>query len=164
MAHGKLGRNRIRAENHARSDGQKESCGLPRLGNLQNEERRQMERNHMHAGEIRRVLGHRRKPNRRIRSNTICSTDGSREEGFLKTKFKEMLDSEKTPYRHQLDAAELLLQGKSVVLRAPCGSGKSEAVLVPFLLEIEKEGTMLPHHLIYSLPMRVLTENLAKRV
>lgn len=108
-----------------------------------------------------------KKQNRRIRSNTVCSTDRSWEEvgmeGFLKTKFKEILGPEKTPYKHQLDAAELLLQGKSVVLRAPCGSGKSEAVLVPFLFETEKEGTMLPHHLIYSLPMRVLTENLAKR-
>lgn len=86
------------------------------------------------------------------------------EEGFLKTKFKEMLGHKKTPYKHQLNAAEALILGKSVVLRAPCGSGKSEAVLVPFLFGTEKHDEMLPCHLIYSLPMRVLTENLAKRV
>lgn len=78
--------------------------------------------------------------------------------------FKEFLGSDRTPYRHQLDTAESLLSGKSVILRAPCGSGKSEAVLVPFLLEAQKENAILPKHMIYSLPMRVLTESLAQRV
>jgi len=86
------------------------------------------------------------------------------EETFLENRFKEIIGPEKTPYRHQLAAAKALIQGKSIILRAPCGSGKSESVLAPFLMEISNENAALPHHMIYSLPMRVLTENLAKRV
>jgi CRISPR-associated endonuclease/helicase Cas3 len=78
--------------------------------------------------------------------------------------FREMLGPERAPYRHQLETAKSLLEGKSVVLRAPCGSGKSEAVLVPFLQGVKEKNERLPQHLIYSLPMRVLTENLAQRV
>lgn len=78
--------------------------------------------------------------------------------------FREMLGPERAPYRHQLETAKSLLEGKSVVLRAPCGSGKSEAALVPFLQGIKEKNERLPQHLIYSLPMRVLTENLAQRV
>jgi len=83
------------------------------------------------------------------------------DENYLKRKFKERTGFD--PYKHQIETMKLLLQGKSVVLRAPCGTGKTEAVLIPFLLQIQEEGWILPHHLIYSLPMRVLTESLAER-
>jgi CRISPR-associated endonuclease/helicase Cas3 len=83
------------------------------------------------------------------------------DESYLKKKFNEKIGSD--PYKHQIEAMKLLMQGKSVVLRAPCGTGKTEAVLIPFILQILEEGQILPHHLIYSLPMRVLTESLAER-
>ena len=35
------------------------------------------------------------------------------------------------PYDYQLRVAEALLEGKNVILRAPTGSGKTEAALAP---------------------------------
>ena len=65
------------------------------------------------------------------------------------------------PYKHQLAAAEKILEGKSVVIRAPCGSGKTEACFVPFLLAEKSE---FPNRLVYSLPTRALVEDIAERL
>ncbi len=65
------------------------------------------------------------------------------------------------PYKHQLAAAEKILEGKSVVIRAPCGSGKTEACFVPFLLAEKSE---FPNRLIYSLPTRALVEDITDRL
>jgi CRISPR/Cas system-associated endonuclease/helicase Cas3 len=40
--------------------------------------------------------------------------------------FRVVLDG-KAPYSHQLKTVENIARGNSVVLRAPCGSGKTEA-------------------------------------
>lgn len=66
------------------------------------------------------------------------------------------------PYPHQEQVAGLLLQGKSVLLRAPTGSGKTEAICAPFLHCLDHGGP-LAHRLIYSLPMRVLATSLRNR-
>lgn len=63
------------------------------------------------------------------------------------------------PYTHQKRCEKLISDGSSVVLRAPTGSGKSEAVFIPFLLHRDT----LPFHMIYSLPMRTLVEDIAER-
>lgn len=63
------------------------------------------------------------------------------------------------PYGHQRECERLISEGCSVVLRAPTGSGKSEAVFVPFLLHRD----VLPFHMVYSLPMRTLVEDIAER-
>ncbi|MBS7251021.1 MAG: CRISPR-associated helicase Cas3' [Candidatus Freyarchaeota archaeon] len=63
------------------------------------------------------------------------------------------------PYSHQRECEKLLSDGCSFVLRAPTGSGKSEAVFIPFLLHRDA----LPLHMIYSLPMRTLVEDIAER-
>ena len=65
------------------------------------------------------------------------------------------------PYKHQLAAAEKILEGKSVVIRAPCGSGKTEACFVPFLLAEKSE---FPNRLVYSLPTRALVEDITDRL
>jgi len=39
----------------------------------------------------------------------------------------------KAPYKHQQDTWKALASGQSVVLRAPMGLGKTEAVSVPLL-------------------------------
>lgn len=65
------------------------------------------------------------------------------------------------PYKHQRVTAEALLKGNSVLMRAPCGSGKTEACVLPFLLERSKG---LPSRLIYSLPTRALTDDIAERI
>lgn len=63
-------------------------------------------------------------------------------------------------YPHQQETIEYLSQGKSVVLRAPTGSGKSEAVIIPFL---ECLNENLPSQMIYSLPVRTLVDDLSER-
>jgi CRISPR-associated endonuclease/helicase Cas3 len=64
------------------------------------------------------------------------------------------------PYPHQLETARNLTEGRSVVLRAPCGSGKTEACYVSLLLG----RNSLPNRLIYSLPTRALVEEIAERI
>lgn len=64
------------------------------------------------------------------------------------------------PYAHQTAAYEALAQGRSIVLRAPTGSGKTEAVSVPFFA---LRGRTLPSRLLYVLPTRSLVEQTAER-
>jgi CRISPR-associated endonuclease/helicase Cas3 len=64
------------------------------------------------------------------------------------------------PAPHQIECAEHLARGRSVILRAPTGSGKSEAVWLPFLLQ---RGNSLPYRMIHVLPMRALASQLAER-
>lgn len=65
------------------------------------------------------------------------------------------------PYPHQLETAKKLLEGKSVVLRAPCGSGKTESCYVSLLLG---RNSSLPNRLIYSLPTRALVDDVSDRI
>jgi len=78
----------------------------------------------------------------------------------IKEVFEVILGKDK-PYPHQLETAENLLNGKSVVLRAPCGSGKTEACYVSLLLG---KGQYLPNRLVYSLPTRALVEDVSDRI
>jgi len=73
--------------------------------------------------------------------------------------FTKVLDGG-TPYPHQKETAKALFEGKSVVLRAPCGSGKTEACYVSLILGREN----LPNRLIYSLPTRALADEIASRI
>ncbi|MGQ9680615.1 MAG: CRISPR-associated helicase Cas3' [Candidatus Bathyarchaeia archaeon] len=68
---------------------------------------------------------------------------------------------DREPYKHQIKASDILLEGEPVVIRAPCGSGKTEACIYPFLLD---QCKVLPSRLIYSLPTRALVEDIARRV
>ena len=69
------------------------------------------------------------------------------------------------PYEFQEKVMRAVLNNKSVILRAPTGSGKSEAILIPFLYLAHKNltGKNFPAQMIYSLPIRILVENLGKR-
>lgn len=64
------------------------------------------------------------------------------------------------PYTFQLKAMESLIEGSSLIVRAPTGSGKSEMVLIPFIFEINEN---LPSQMIYSLPNRTLVESIGER-
>jgi len=66
----------------------------------------------------------------------------------------------KALYPHQKKTMDYLLCGKSIILRAPTGSGKSEAVIIPFLIGMNQS---LPSQIIYSLPVRTLVNDLAER-
>ena len=78
----------------------------------------------------------------------------------LKEVFYKILDG-KEPYPHQLRTAENLVNGKSVILRAPCGSGKTEPAYVPILLGLK---SMSSCRLVYSLPTRALVEDVTERI
>ncbi len=68
------------------------------------------------------------------------------------------LDFELAP--HQRRCAELIAQGKSFILRSPTGSGKSEAIWLPFLTY---RGESVPGRMIHVLPMRALANQLKER-
>jgi len=59
------------------------------------------------------------------------------------------------PYPFQRRVAELLLDGRNVILQAPTGAGKTLAAMLPFLEAIE-HGREFPHKCLYAVPMRVL--------
>lgn len=65
------------------------------------------------------------------------------------------------PVRHQQEAWDLLSQGKSIIIRAPTGSGKTEAVVLPYL---KYGGINLPGRLIYALPLRSLAKQVSDRL
>jgi len=65
------------------------------------------------------------------------------------------------PAPHQMACAEALGKCKPVILCAPTGSGKSEAVWIPFLA---LRGRELPHRMIHVLPLRSLANQLARRL
>jgi CRISPR-associated endonuclease/helicase Cas3 len=76
----------------------------------------------------------------------------------IKSTFEDFLQNK--PYKHQLEAAKYILNGESIVIKAPCGSGKTEACYIPFLMGSET----LPARLVYSLPTRALVEDIAGRI
>jgi CRISPR-associated endonuclease/helicase Cas3 len=69
-----------------------------------------------------------------------------------------------TVYSHQIEIANALKSKKSILLRAPTGSGKTEAVLIPFLVQFLENNFYIAPRLIYVLPMRVLVNNVAQRI
>jgi CRISPR-associated endonuclease/helicase Cas3 len=66
-----------------------------------------------------------------------------------------------TPASHQERAWDALSQGRPIILRAPTGSGKTEAVALPFLA---LGGQQLPPRLIYALPLRSLANQIMGRI
>lgn len=61
------------------------------------------------------------------------------------------------PFEFQTRVADALLAGKSVILQAPTGAGKTAAALLPFIHAIQHlPADQFPRQCIYSVPMRVL--------
>ena len=60
-------------------------------------------------------------------------------------------------YPYQQRVKSLIQEGKSVVLQAPTGAGKTRAALAPYIESyFSDEPDRLPRKCIYSVPMRVL--------
>lgn len=60
-------------------------------------------------------------------------------------------------YEYQKQVKELLLQGKSVLLQAPTGAGKTRAALAPFVEAFfDYPPDAFPHQCLYAVPTRVL--------
>lgn len=71
----------------------------------------------------------------------------------------------KTPYEHQKGMWEEIHKNNSpLLLRAPTGSGKTEAVLAPYLSQFIENNFNIAPRLIYVLPMRVLVDTIAERI
>ncbi|MGC9046330.1 MAG: DEAD/DEAH box helicase, partial [Thermodesulfovibrio sp.] len=69
------------------------------------------------------------------------------------------------PYEFQIKVSEEIYQGNLPILfKAPAGSGKTEAVLVPFLSQFINNKFEIAPCMIYVLPMRVLVNSIAERI
>ncbi len=67
------------------------------------------------------------------------------------------MSDEFKPYDYQIRVADILLSGKSVILQAPTGAGKTAAALLPFIHAIQHlPASQFPRQCVYSVPMRVL--------
>jgi CRISPR-associated endonuclease/helicase Cas3 len=60
------------------------------------------------------------------------------------------------PYPFQIRVFKLLMNGRSVILQAPTGSGKTRAALMPFQQNLGQRGDALPFTCRYAVPLRVL--------
>ena len=65
-----------------------------------------------------------------------------------------------SPYDYQIKVAELLQQGKNVILTVPTGAGKTWASIMPFLYLRQNGNLDFPQKLIYSLPLRTLANSI----
>jgi len=69
------------------------------------------------------------------------------------------------PYEFQNDIIEKLYNGFfPILIKAPTGSGKTEAVLAPYLFQFINNKFHIAPRLIYVLPMRVLVNSIAGRI
>lgn len=68
----------------------------------------------------------------------------------------------KTPYPYQLRVAERLLAGRNMLASAPCGAGKTEAALLPFLFA-QRHGIPFADRLIYAVAPDTLFAELVAR-
>ena len=64
------------------------------------------------------------------------------------------------PYEYQEKVAELLLEGKNVILSIPTGAGKTWASIIPFLYAMENNNSDFPKKMIYSLPLRTIANSI----
>jgi len=67
------------------------------------------------------------------------------------------------PYKFQQDLAVRLLTGRSLILRAPTGAGKTWAAVAPFLYSLLRERP-IADRLLYALPLRSLASSLHENV
>lgn len=76
----------------------------------------------------------------------------------MKQYFKDKTGND--PYNYQLKVSEILLKGKNVILSVPTGAGKTWAAVIPFLLAQEDPLLYFPQKMIYSSPLRTLTNSI----
>ncbi|ACI20900.1 MULTISPECIES: CRISPR-associated helicase Cas3' [Thermodesulfovibrio] len=70
-----------------------------------------------------------------------------------------------SPYEYQVKVWDGIYSLKyPLLIKAPTGSGKTEAVLAPFLSQFINNSFSIAPRLIYLLPMRVLVNNVAQRI
>ena len=68
-------------------------------------------------------------------------------------------------YPFQMEVFQCVRKGvSSILLKSPTGSGKTEAVLAPFLSQFLENSFYIAPRLIYVLPMRVMVNSIAQRI
>lgn len=77
----------------------------------------------------------------------------------LQQLFKQITGDD--PYDFQLECAEALTTGNSLVVSAPTGLGKTKAALIPV---VNSHNDLLKSRLIYTLPLRALTKGVAEEL
>lgn len=81
----------------------------------------------------------------------------------MKEYLKDIIGNE--PYSFQERIADLLLNdGKNVILSVPTGAGKTWAAIAPFLYAKENQDSSFPNKMIYSSPLRTLTNSIFEDV
>lgn len=81
----------------------------------------------------------------------------------LRTEFKQFFNLD--AYDYQLEVAQYLLNGESVVLQAPTGAGKTNTALFPYLYARKHLlAGQFPRKLIYSVERRILVNNFHSEV
>jgi len=78
--------------------------------------------------------------------------------------YKILLGNAFKPYNFQIKVAKLLLSGKNIILSVPTGAGKTWASIIPFLIAKQNKNKNFPQKLIYSLPLRTLTNSIHQDV
>lgn len=78
--------------------------------------------------------------------------------------YKNIIGNNGNPYAYQLKVAKLLLSGKNVILSVPTGAGKTWAAIAPFLYAHENSDKSFPNKMIYSSPLRTLTNSIYEDV
>ncbi len=70
-----------------------------------------------------------------------------------------------SPFRHQINLWNCIFDNRfPLLLKAPTGSGKTEAILAPFLSQFIDNDFYIAPRMIYVLPARVLVNNVAERI
>ncbi|MCO5193113.1 MAG: CRISPR-associated helicase Cas3' [Anaerolineae bacterium] len=68
------------------------------------------------------------------------------------------------PYLYQRQVAQLVREGRSIILQAPTGAGKTFASLWPFYKGWAAQTSAVPDKCIYAVPMRVLANQFEEEV
>lgn len=68
------------------------------------------------------------------------------------------------PYDYQNQIADLVRQGKNIILQAPTGAGKTFASLWPFYIGWAADESKMPQKCVYAVPMRVLANQFEEEV
>lgn len=78
----------------------------------------------------------------------------------MKILFDQLMNNKGlAPYPYQEEIAQRLFEGRNIFLRAPTGSGKTWAAILPYLWA-KKQGSAFVDRLIYVLPLRTLATTL----
>lgn len=78
--------------------------------------------------------------------------------------YQKIISKDFEPYKYQIAVSELLLNNHNVILSVPTGAGKTWASIMPFIIAQKSKNIHFPSKLIYTLPLRTLTNSIYKTI